>query len=108
MKKETNSFQSSEDFIQDGWSTALIIGVKQASLADWSKMLLLAYYGDTRMFDHITPILALIYWFPVRFRINFKIVFKALNGSAPQYIFVTQMWNWLVLEIKNGPRPVYF
>lgn len=60
------------------------------------------------MFDHITPILTLIYWFLVRFWFNFKIAFKALNGLAPQYIFVTQMWNWLVLEIKMAPTPTYF
>ncbi len=39
--------------------------------------------------DHITPILALLHWLPVSFRIQFKmllIVFKALNRQAPSYI----------------------
>ncbi|KAF7641764.1 hypothetical protein LDENG_00272630, partial [Lucifuga dentata] len=38
---------------------------------------------------HITPILASLHWFPVQFRIEFKILlitFKALLGLAPSYI----------------------
>ncbi|KAF7641597.1 hypothetical protein LDENG_00276220, partial [Lucifuga dentata] len=38
---------------------------------------------------HITPLLASLHWFPVRFRIEFKILlisFKALLGLAPSYI----------------------
>ncbi|KAF7655435.1 hypothetical protein LDENG_00055950, partial [Lucifuga dentata] len=38
---------------------------------------------------HITAILASLHWFPVRFRIEFKILlitFKALLGLAPSYI----------------------
>ena len=40
-------------------------------------------------FDHITPVLMELHWLPVRFRIQFKIlllVFKALQGWAPQYL----------------------
>ena len=43
----------------------------------------------TRRRDHITPILASLYWLPVFFRVDFKILlitFKALNGHAPSYI----------------------
>ena len=39
--------------------------------------------------SHITPILASLHWLPVRQRIHFKILlitFKALRGSAPNYI----------------------
>ncbi|KAF7661620.1 hypothetical protein LDENG_00256630, partial [Lucifuga dentata] len=38
---------------------------------------------------HITPILASVHWFPVQFRIEFKILlitFKALLGLASSYI----------------------
>ena len=43
----------------------------------------------TRKFDHITPVLKDLHWLPIRKRIDFKIlllVFKALQGEAPQYI----------------------
>ena len=38
---------------------------------------------------HITPVLRELHWFPVKFRVEFKIallVFKTLNGPAPQYL----------------------
>ena len=43
----------------------------------------------TRKRDHISPIQASLHWFPVRFRIDLKVllfVFKALNEQAPSYI----------------------
>ena len=43
----------------------------------------------TKKFEHITPVLRLLHWLPVKARIDFKIlllVYKALNGLAPQYI----------------------
>ncbi|KAF7646337.1 hypothetical protein LDENG_00189760, partial [Lucifuga dentata] len=39
--------------------------------------------------NHISPILALLHWLPVRFRIDFKIllfVFKSLNRLVPPYL----------------------
>ena len=42
-----------------------------------------------KKYDHITPVLINLHWFPVRYRINFKILlltFKALYGMAPSYI----------------------
>ena len=39
--------------------------------------------------DHITPVLQDLHWLPVKSRIEFKIaliVYKALNGMAPDYI----------------------
>jgi hypothetical protein len=39
--------------------------------------------------DHISPILISLYWVPVVFRIQYKILlntFKALNGLSPVYI----------------------
>ncbi|XP_054864080.1 uncharacterized protein LOC129348233 [Amphiprion ocellaris] len=43
----------------------------------------------TRGREHITPVLKLLHWLPVRFRIDFKVlllVFKCLNGLAPSYL----------------------
>ena len=43
----------------------------------------------TRKYDSITPVLRHLHWLPVKERIDFKIlvmVFKALHGSAPNYI----------------------
>ncbi|XP_017330014.2 heterogeneous nuclear ribonucleoprotein A0a isoform X1 [Ictalurus punctatus] len=43
----------------------------------------------TRRYDHITPILSILHWLPVKSRINYKILlltYKALNGLAPQYL----------------------
>ena len=45
----------------------------------------------TRKRDHISPILALLHWLPVKSRIEFKILlltYKALNGLAPSYLIV--------------------
>ena len=44
---------------------------------------------NSSKFCHISPLLRLLHWLPVRQRIVFKIlliVFKALNGQAPNYI----------------------
>ena len=38
---------------------------------------------------HVTPVLMYLHWLPIKFRVDFKIallVYKALNGMAPQYI----------------------
>jgi len=43
----------------------------------------------TQKFDHITPVLEELHWLLVRYRIMYKIillVFKSLNGEAPEYI----------------------
>ena len=40
--------------------------------------------------SHITPTLKKLHWLPVLYRIKFKVLlitYKALNGSAPQYIY---------------------
>ncbi len=42
-----------------------------------------------KKFDHITPVLIQLHWFPVKFRIDFKILlltFKTLHNKAPKYI----------------------
>ena len=42
-----------------------------------------------KKYDHITPVLINLHWLPVRYRINFKILFltfKALYGMVPSYI----------------------
>ena len=43
----------------------------------------------TKKYDHITPILKILHWIPVRQRIIFKLLlltYKALHGLAPGYI----------------------
>lgn len=43
----------------------------------------------TKKWSHITPVLKSLHWLPVSYRIDFKIlllVFRALSGSAPEYI----------------------
>ncbi len=43
----------------------------------------------TRKHEHITPVLFSLHWLPVRFQIEFKLlwfVFKSLNGLAPPYL----------------------
>ncbi len=42
-----------------------------------------------RKFNHITPILASLYWLPVQARADFKVLlltYKALHGFAPPYL----------------------
>ena len=42
-----------------------------------------------KKFDHITPLLRILHWLPIRSRIKFKVitlVFKCLNGIAPSYL----------------------
>ena len=43
----------------------------------------------TRRRDHITPILMLLHWLPIEYRIQYKIaliVFKCIHGMAPAYL----------------------
>ena len=43
----------------------------------------------TKKFDHITPVLRDLHWFPVRQRIKYKLamtVYKCLRGLAPTYL----------------------
>ena len=40
-------------------------------------------------FDHITPTLFKLYWLPLKFRIDFKILlitYKSIHGLAPEYL----------------------
>ncbi len=40
-------------------------------------------------FSHVTPLMVELHWLPVSYRVQFKLllyVFKAINGTAPQYI----------------------
>ncbi len=43
----------------------------------------------TRKYEHISPVLSTLHWLPTKHRIDFKIlliIYKALNGLAPQYL----------------------
>ena len=51
-------------------------------------------------YSHITPVLCLLHWLPVKFRIDFKILlrtFKAIYGHAPGYLID-------LIAIKEQPR----
>ncbi len=42
----------------------------------------------TRKYDYISPVLSTLHWPPIKHHIDFKIlliIYKALNGLAPQY-----------------------
>ena len=56
--------------------------------ANWSRMPLLGCWLG-RAEGHITPILAMLHWMPIKFRIYFKITlttYKSLHCQAPAYI----------------------
>ena len=73
------------------YCNALYVGLNKGSIARLQLVQNAAarLLTGTRIFEHITPVLASLHWLPVHFRINFKIllfVWKSLNGLAPQYI----------------------
>ena len=42
-----------------------------------------------RKFDHVTPLIIVLHWLPVRQRMVFKVLlytFKALHGATPTYL----------------------
>ncbi len=56
----------------------------------------------TRKYDHISPVMATMYWLPIKHCIDFKILlitYKALNGLAPQYLSE-------LLSHYSPPRPL--
>ncbi len=57
----------------------------------------------TRKYNHISRVLSALYWFPIKHRIDFKILlvtYKALNGLAPQYLSE-------LLSQYSSPRPLH-
>lgn len=66
--------QSSSGFISSQFIIGLDSGLCQKANLNTSRQ------------DHITPVLASLYWLPVSLRVEFQINFKALHGSAPGYI----------------------
>ena len=65
----------------------------------------------THKCDHITPVLCLLHWFPIKERIVFNILlltFKRLNGLAPPYLhdLVTKYVPRRNLRSANGHRLV--
>ena len=70
-------------FSRIDYCNALLAGVSKATLSK----LQLVQNSSARV--HITPILEKLYWLPVSFRIDFKILMltcKALNNLAPHYL----------------------
>ena len=49
----------------------------------------------TRRSDHITPVLKVLHWLPVRQRIQYKmamLIYKCLNERAPEYLVTDCCW----------------
>ena len=64
----------------------------------------------TAKFSHITPVLCSLHWLPIKQRVQFKmliLVFKAINGLAPNYIsnlvnILCRRNNEILLEPYKG------
>ncbi len=55
----------------------------------------------TRKYDQIIPVLSTLHWLPIKHCIEFKcIIYKALNGLAPQYLSE-------LLSHYSPPRPLH-
>ena len=73
------------------YANALLYGISNTSLERIQKVQNAAgrVVTLTRKRDHITPVLYILHWLPVKERIEYKILlitFKALSGLAPRYI----------------------
>ncbi|XP_057207511.1 schwannomin-interacting protein 1 isoform X2 [Triplophysa rosa] len=59
-------------------------------LRGWTIVMLYIWFlTNTKKWEHITPVLVSLHWLPVTYRIQYKVlmlVYKALNGQAPEYI----------------------
>ena len=83
---------------------SLLIGLPNTLLCKLQSVLNAAarLVSGKRKYDHITPVLMDLHWLPIRQRIKFKLlllVFKSLNGMAPDY-----MRKKLLLKNDNGLR----
>ncbi len=73
------------------YCNSLYVGINQSSFARLQMIQNAAarLLTGVRKREHITPVLISLHWLPVRFRIDFKVlllVFKCLNGLAPEYL----------------------
>ncbi len=73
------------------YCNSLYMGINQSSLAHLQMVQNAAtrLLSGVRKREHITPVLISLHWLPARFRIDFKVlllVFKCLNGLAPEYL----------------------
>ncbi len=56
---------------------------------------------------HITPILCTLHWLPIEFRVSFKVlvlVYRAINGQAPEYIINMLSIHQLSKGLRSGNR----
>ncbi|XP_060083129.1 uncharacterized protein LOC132562405 [Ylistrum balloti] len=73
------------------YGNALLVGVSDTLMSRLQRVQNTAarLVTRTRKRDHITPVLYLLHWLPVRFRSQYKILmytYKAINGTAPEYL----------------------
>ena len=72
-----------------GYTIFLIIPVKAAAQQNFPLLMLVQCRSFISRFYHNSPILCMLHWLPVEFRIHFKIIiitFKAIHGQAPVYL----------------------
>ena len=70
------------------YCNALLSGIQQDTMAKLQNHAA-RIVTRNKWHEHITPVLEHLHCLPVKFRIDFKIllmVFKALNGLAPEYV----------------------
>ena len=74
---------------QINYCNALLSGTQQDTKMQRLQNQAARIVTRTKWHKHNTPVLEHLHWFPVKFRIDFKIllmVFKAINGLAPEYV----------------------
>ena len=73
------------------YCNSLLLGIPQYQIKRLQRVLNAAARITcfTPRCPHVTPVLKHLHWLPIKFRVEFKIallVYKALNGMAPDYI----------------------
>lgn len=86
LEKAVHAFISS----RLDYCNALYVGLCQSSILHLQLVqnAVARFLTGTSRHEHITPVLSSLHWLPVRFRIDFKLlfVFNAINGLAPFYL----------------------